>query len=75
MGKFKHVGMRATNQNYPHKKVTNRLNLGTARYHSVHNILSSQLLPNMSTFKEKKTIILPTVLLGYETQYCFKART
>jgi ABC-type phosphate transport system ATPase subunit len=44
VAKFKYLGMTLTNKNDIHDKMYNRLNSGTACYHSFQNILSSHLI-------------------------------
>jgi hypothetical protein len=49
------------------KEIKRRLNSGNACYHSVQNLLSSQLLSRKLKIRIYKTIILPVVLYGCET--------
>jgi hypothetical protein len=58
---------RLTDENYIHKEIKNRLNLGNACCHSVQSLLSSRLLSTNVKVKIYKTIILPAVLYGCET--------
>jgi hypothetical protein len=44
VAKFRYLGMTVTHQNYIHKEVMRRLNLGNGCYHSVQNVLFSHLL-------------------------------
>ena len=56
-----------TNQNSIQKEINSRLESGNAYYHSVQNILSSNLLSNHIKIKVHKTIILPVGLYRCET--------
>jgi hypothetical protein len=67
VAKLKYMGTTLTDQNYMHKGIESRLNLGNACYHSVQNLLSSCLLSRNVKVKICKTIILPVVLYGCET--------
>ena len=49
------------------KKFKCRLKSGNACYHSVHNLLSSSLLPKSVKIKIYRTIILPVILYGCES--------
>jgi hypothetical protein len=63
---LKYFGKTATNQNSMHKQVKRGLNLGTAIYHSVHNIFSTRWLSKTKPrLKYGKTIstISPVVLI------------
>ena len=64
---FNYLGTTLTNQNSIQEEIKNRLKLGNACYHSVQNLLSSNLLSNNLKFKIYITIILPVVLYGCET--------
>jgi hypothetical protein len=61
------LGTTAINQNFIREGIKSRLNSGNARHYAVQNLLSSRLLPKNVKIKIYKTIILPTVLYGYET--------
>jgi hypothetical protein len=67
VSQFKHLGMTVTNQNLIQDKIKRRLCSGNACYHSVQNLLSSQLLSKNLKIGMYKTIILPMVLYGCET--------
>jgi len=41
---FRYLGTTVTNQNFIQEEIKSRLNLGNACYHSVQNLLSSNLL-------------------------------
>jgi hypothetical protein len=64
---FKYLGRTVTNQNFIQEKIKRRLNLGTACYHSVQNLLSSRLLSKNVKIRIYKTIILPFILYRCET--------
>jgi len=57
----------STNQNYIQEEIKSRLKSGNACYHSVQNLLSSNLLSKTIKMKTYRTIILPVVLYGCET--------
>jgi hypothetical protein len=59
--------MTVTNQNLMHGEFKNRLNLGSASYHSMQNLLSTHLPSKNITIKICRIIILPVVLYGCET--------
>ena len=61
------MGRTLTNQNSIQEEIQNRLKSGNACYHSVQNLLSSNLLSNNLKIKIYITIILPVVLYGCET--------
>jgi hypothetical protein len=44
LAKFKYLGAMVTNKNCIQEEINSRLNLGNASYHSVQNVLSSQLV-------------------------------
>jgi hypothetical protein len=67
MSQFKYLGTTVTNQNLIQEEIKRRLNSGNACYHSVQNLLSSQLLSNNVKVRICKTIILPVVLCGCKT--------
>jgi hypothetical protein len=64
VSQFKYLGMTVTNQNLIQEEIKRRLNSGNACYHSVQNLLSSQLLSKNLKIRIYKTIILPVVLYG-----------
>jgi hypothetical protein len=64
---FKYLGTTLTNQNDIHDEIKSRLNLGTACYYSVQNLLSSRLISKNLKIKIHKTVTLPDVLYGCET--------
>ena len=64
---FKYLGTTLTNQNSIQEETKSRLKLGNACYHSVQNLLSSNLLSKNLKIKIYRTIILPVVLYGCET--------
>jgi hypothetical protein len=49
------------------EEIKRSLNSGSACYHSIQNLLSSQLLSKKVKIRIFKTIILPVVLYGCET--------
>jgi CTP synthase (UTP-ammonia lyase) len=51
--KLKYLGMAVANQNHIHDEIKNRLNSGNACYHTVHNLLSSNLLSKNVKIKIK----------------------
>jgi hypothetical protein len=55
------------NQNLVHGEINSRLNLSNAWYHSVQNLLASQLLSKYLQIEIYKSIILLVVLFGCET--------
>jgi hypothetical protein len=68
MTKFKYFGMNITNQNYIHEEIKSRLISGNACCHADWNLLSSHLLSKNIKAKIYKTMILPVILIGYETR-------
>jgi hypothetical protein len=67
MKKSKHLGTTVTYKNCIHEEIKSRLNSGNVCYRSVQSLLSSCLLSKNVKIKIHKTIILPTVLYGYQT--------
>jgi hypothetical protein len=65
MARFEYLG---TNQNWIHKGIKRRLNLGNAYYHSVQKPLSSHPSQHLK-ITIYKTIILPTVLYECKTWF------
>jgi hypothetical protein len=59
--KYGKTGMTITNQNYIHREMKGRLDLGIACYYSAEDLFSSHLL--------FKTVIFPVVLYGYEVWF------
>jgi len=64
---FKYLGTTLTHQNSIQEEIKSRLKSGNACYHSVQNLLSSNLLSQNLKIKIYRTIILPVVLYGCET--------
>jgi hypothetical protein len=64
---FKYLGTTLTNQNSIHEEIKSRLISGNACYHSVQNLLSSNLLSRNVKIKIYTIIILLVVLYGYES--------
>jgi hypothetical protein len=60
---FKYLGKTLTNQNSVQEEIKGRLNSGNACFHSVQNLLSSNLLSKNLKIK----IILNVVLYGCDT--------
>ena len=67
MEEFRYLGTTLTNQNSILDEIKSRLKSGNACYHSVHNLLFSNLLPANLKIQIYRTIILPIVLYGCET--------
>jgi hypothetical protein len=67
VAQFRYLGTTVTIQNLNQEKIKSRLNSGSARYHSVQNLLSSRLVSKNVKIRIYKTIILPVVLYGCET--------
>jgi hypothetical protein len=53
-----------TNPNCTHEEINSTMNSRNAWYHSVHNILSSSLIPKNIKIKLPRTIIVPVIFLG-----------
>jgi hypothetical protein len=68
VARFKYLGTTATNQKLIQEEIKRRLNSGNYSYHSDQNLLSSSLLCKNLKVRIHKTIILPVVLYGCETQ-------
>jgi hypothetical protein len=68
VAKFKHLGMRAANQNYIPEKIKSRVNSGSAYYRSSSHPLSKNLKNEIY-----ETTVLPVVLYGCEA-YSFVLR-
>ena len=64
---FKYLGTTLTNKNSIEKEIKSRLKSGNACYHTVQNLLSSNLLSKNLEIKMHRTIILPVVSYGCET--------
>jgi hypothetical protein len=62
VAQFGYLGTTVTDQNLVQEEIKRRLNLDNARYHSVHNVLSSRQLSKNLKSRIYKTIILPVVL-------------
>jgi hypothetical protein len=67
VAQFNHLEMRVTNQICIQEKMTRRLQLCNACYHSVQNLLSSRLLSRSIEVQTYENIILPVALYGCET--------
>jgi hypothetical protein len=67
VSQFKYVRRTVTNHNLIKEEVKRRLISGNSCYHSVQNLLSHLLSKNVK-IRVCKTIILPVVLYGCETQ-------
>jgi hypothetical protein len=65
---FKYHGTRLKDQNHMHEEIKSRLNSGNACYHKVQSLLSSRLLSRNLKVKIYRTILLPFVLYGCETE-------
>jgi hypothetical protein len=66
VAQFKYSGASVTNQNLIQEQIK-RMNLGNGSYHSVQDIMSSNLLSKNVKIRAYKTTILPVVLYGCET--------
>jgi len=64
---FKYLGTTLTNHNSIAEEIKSRLRSGNACYHSVQNLLSSELLSKNLKIKIYRNLILPFVLYGCET--------
>jgi len=64
---FKYFGTTLTNQNSSQEEIKSSLKPGNVCYHSVQNLLSSNLLSKNLNNKIQRIIILPIVLYGRET--------
>jgi hypothetical protein len=60
------LGTTLTNQNSVQEENHSTLQSGNACCHSAKNLLSSRLLPKTIKIKILRTVILSTVLYGYE---------
>jgi hypothetical protein len=65
VAQFRHLGTTITNQNLIQEEIKRRLNSGNSCYHSVQNLLRSQLVFTSIKIRIYKTIILPVVMYGY----------
>ena len=61
---FRHLGTTLINQNSIQEEIKSRLMSGKACYHSVHDLLSTSMLPKNLKSKIYRTIILPVVCMG-----------
>jgi len=64
---FRYLGTTLTNHNSNQEEIKSILKSGNACYHSVQNLLSSNLLSKNLKIKIYRTIILPVILYGCET--------
>jgi len=64
---FKYLGTTLTDQNSIQEEIKRRLKSGNACYHSVQNLVSSNLLYKNLMIEVYRNIILPVVLYGCET--------
>jgi hypothetical protein len=67
VAEFRYLGTTNTNQNLIQEKVQRKLNSGNACYHSVQNLLSSDLMYKILKIRIYKSMILPVVLYGCKT--------
>jgi hypothetical protein len=65
---FKYLKATLIDQNSIQEQIKSRLKLGNACCYSVQNLLSSKLLSRNLKIKIYRTIILPVVLYGCETE-------
>jgi hypothetical protein len=63
---FKYLGKSLTNQNFIQKEIKSWWMSGNVCYDSVQNILSSSLLSKNVQIQTNRTIILHSVLYGYD---------
>jgi hypothetical protein len=70
---FKYLGTTLTNRNSIQAEIKSRLKSGNAYYHSLQDLLSSNLLSSNTKIKICRTVILPVVLYGCET-WCLTQR-
>jgi len=64
---FKYLGTTLINKNSIQEEIKSRLKSRNACYHSVQNLLPSNLLSKNLKIKKYRIIILPVVLYGCET--------
>ena len=64
---FRYLGITLTNQNSSQEEIKSILKSENACYHSVQNLLSSNLLSRNLKIKIYRTIILPVILYVCET--------
>jgi hypothetical protein len=64
---YYYLGRTQRNKTPYHEGIKSRLKSGNACYHSVQNILSSNLIPTNMEIKIYRTVILSVVLYGCET--------
>ena len=55
------------NHSFIQEEIRSKLKTGTACYHSMQNLLSSNLLSKNLKIKIYRTIVMPVVLCGFET--------
>ena len=67
MEELKYLGTILTEQNSIQEEIKRRFKSGNTYYHSVQNLLSSNLLSKNIKIKIYRTIILSVVLYGCET--------
>jgi hypothetical protein len=67
VAQFKYLETTVTNPNLIQEKIKKKLNFGNVCYHSVQNLLPSQLLSKNIKIRIYETIILPVALYGCET--------
>ena len=64
---LKYLGTNLRDQTYIQEEIKRRLKSGNTCYHSVQNLLSSDLLSKNLKIKIYRTLILPLILYGNET--------
>jgi len=64
---LKYLGTNLTSQNSIQEEIKSKLKSDKACYHSVQNLLSSNLLSKNLKIKIYRTITLPAVLYGFES--------